>query len=382
VSPASVFITTPTTDGVIYWPKDFSAPVREPILYMLKQGHISPEQLSAALYCLNRVGDRHKLLFYLTLLISSTKQKTVLDTTAMARARRRRVNALWSVSRWSTEHDTLARAATLDSLAARNELFPVPLWLNLPARWPGYRIAGSRRLGMEGLRQKHCVASYALNCSTGRCAIVVVFAAGSRWTVEVVEDRSAEAGCSIAQIKSKHNRLPTAEEEQLICDLLLLTRRRASVSLFDTQNDNQDPAEERLLALIRANRDYLLTFCCSLECQFDGSGDSGVVQEVQLFAHAQDSTDERPFYELVKYPTDVRGQQLVEQINGLLDEVACATGVDWYNDDGGFGQIDIDLEKNLYSISIDTRYTESFNAHADERPIWNEDQTADSNILL
>jgi hypothetical protein len=45
------------------------------------------------------------------------------------------------------------------------------------------------------------------------------------------------------------------------------------------------------------------------------------------------------------------------------------TGVDWYNGDGGFGTLEIDVEAGTVRLNVDVRYTESATQFAAERYI-------------
>lgn len=85
--------------------------------------------------------------------------------------------------------------------------FPYPE-KHLPKRFSGYLIRTSRRLGMEGLRQRHCVASYDSRLRKGDCAIVAVFADRQRWTVELRLTNDTETPLRIDQIKTRYNGLP------------------------------------------------------------------------------------------------------------------------------------------------------------------------------
>ena len=79
---------------------------------------------------------------------------------------------------------------------------------HLPASWPGYLLKSSVKLGLEGHRQDHCVASYASLVEAGACAIATVLVDRKRWTVELVKTGKADAPLRIAQIHGKRNSKP------------------------------------------------------------------------------------------------------------------------------------------------------------------------------
>ena len=56
-------------------------------------------------------------------------------------------------------------------------------------------------------------------------------------------------------------------------------------------------------------------------------------------------------------------------IEELTDDCLQETVVDWYNDDGGFGDPVIDVQNGTVSLSIDVRYTESTTKFCCERDI-------------
>ena len=97
--------------------------------------------------------------------------------------------------------------------------------------------------------------------------------------------------------------------------------------------------------------------------RFDGAGDSGAIEDIFVF-----KGDERiaelctPIYRALK---DVDKQE--HQVKAELDwlETYCydeleKTGIDWYNNDGGFGEMEIDFTSNpaTVKLEVNTRYTD------------------------
>jgi hypothetical protein len=107
----------------------------------------------------------------------------------------------------------------------------------------------------------------------------------------------------------------------------------------------------------------------SVVISFDGSGDSGSIESVQIYEGAQLCN----LNYLVTYPTEkstwINDQWVTEteekemSITDAL-EAYCydeleKTGVDWYNNDGGFGDMQIDLGDTVsVELEVSQRYTE------------------------
>jgi hypothetical protein len=86
--------------------------------------------------------------------------------------------------------------------------------------------------------------------------------------------------------------------------------------------------------------------------RYDGAGDSGSIDEIELIGN--------------------NGYNLKEDEFNIIEEAFDAffmnlTG-DWYNNDGGYGAVSIDLENGLFEIETNTRtiYTEGVSGSIDE----------------
>ena len=82
----------------------------------------------------------------------------------------------------------------------------------------------------------------------------------------------------------------------------------------------------------------------SVEIYFDGAGDSGSIEEIAGITDGE-SVEIKDF--------------LREQIESWADAVLDSTGVDWYNNDGGFGTITIDVKGRTYEYEVNQRQTTS-----------------------
>ena len=107
---------------------------------------------------------------FLVAYLSLKKQGVpVEDTVLMAGSLKRRINLSWSARRWKEAHDKFSRMVTLEKLAKSSVDYSLDDYRAvLPNHWPGYLIGSSVRLGMEGLRQRNCVASYDDGIQSGR----------------------------------------------------------------------------------------------------------------------------------------------------------------------------------------------------------------------
>ena len=299
----------------------------------------------------------------------------VADTLAMARRLGARVNLGWGARRWTAEHDRFARAETLKRLSEENIRYDLSGYDRvIDGKFPGYLIRTSRRLGMEGLRQRHCVASYHERIKAGHCAIATVFVAGERWTVELRLTGNAVRPLVIGQIRTRRNASAGGGVRETISGFFNVP---PDTPLPPTLHDG--PVERvyldntrRVLPLLRA---------CTIkrvEVTFDGCGDSGSISDVcfegaafdadaatiEVVAMRRQFTDGRWVAERVVEPKTVR-----EAIMDIVYEYLEETGVDWYNNDGGFGDCIIDVENGTIALDVSTRFTESEMAYCAEREI-------------
>ena len=192
--------------------------VAAPLTDLVQRGLLSPHTAETVLDA-GELSDQsqHLLGFAVAVHALEGSGVPVADTLRMAREQGRRINLHWSANRWKAEHERLARAATLRRLAAENEVYDLRLYERfLPKRWPGYLIRTSRRLGMEGLRQRHCVASYHRMVQERLRAFAVVFVNRTRWTVELRVQCNDERPLAITGIRSRYNRAPGPQEREAI----------------------------------------------------------------------------------------------------------------------------------------------------------------------
>ena len=348
-----------------------------PFEQLLNTGQIKEDVLSVVLDAGDLATDSSKLLgFAIAYLTNRSQGVPVHDVIRMAKAQKRRINLNWSAKRWKAEHDRLSRAEALDRLSKENVTYNVSTFeKHLPETFDGYLIRSSSRLGMEGLRQRHCVAGYHHKISNGNCAIASLLIDKTRWTVELVNTGNSEAPLMINQIKSRHNALPSAEVRSRIEEMLSIKRPEYSVSNASyTENDSL--YMDNLRRLLPVLRDQ---FVQSVVVSFDGSGDSGAIDSIfylpQRIYELPDITVEHVVtsqqFDDGRWirQREVEAVSMNKAIDALTYEYLEETQIDWYNNDGGYGELVIDVTDGTVSLEVNVRYTESVNEFHCERDI-------------
>ena len=352
------------------------AKVAVPFRRLLETGQLNEEALATILEAGELAGSSQTLLgFAVGYLYLRSNGVPVKDVIEMARDQGRRIRLDWSAKRWRVEHERLSRAAALTRLSEANESYDVTKFLPyVPGGLPGYLIRSSRRLGMEGLRQRHCVASYHAQLMRGSCALASVFHNGKRWTVQVMLTGASERPVRIAQICTRLNGTPTMAERTAIHELFeidLLDPLQSAARGGPTPETRRRYRENLrlLLPVLRQHQTGTVTVT------FDGSGDSGCVDQAvyengDFDGNAIQVTSLSTANEFVDgqwINTQVEARKSVDEaIEALTDDYLADTGVDWYNNDGGFGELVINVDEGLVSLDVNTRWTDSENAYASE----------------
>lgn len=343
-----------------------------PLQRLLTQGLLDEETVAVILDAgeLDKKisGNSHKLLgFAVAFLYLESKQVPVRDTIRMASEQGRRLDLDWSAKRWKQEHDRLSRVAVLARLSGENVVYELSRYdAVLPSSIQGYLIRSSRRLGMEGLRQRHCVASYHSRISAGYCAIASLFIDQQRWTVELALTGNPDSPLRIDQIKTRFNQPATGDIRKRIHQAL-------GIKQVDSQPTGiqQDVYEythlENLRRVLPLLRDHDVS---EVRVEFDGGGDSGSIQAVH---YDVDSFDDSGIYlEVAEVQSEfnqverrwintrIESQKtLGKAIEELTYDYLSESDVDWYNNDGGFGELVIKVDEGTVSLEVSTRYTES-----------------------
>ena len=352
------------------------AKVAVPFRRLLETGQLNEEALATILEAGELAGSSQTLLgFAVGYLYLRSNGVPVKDVIEMARDQGRRIRLDWSAKRWRVEHERLSRAAALTRLSEANESYDVTKFLPyVPGGLPGYLIRSSRRLGMEGLRQRHCVASYHAQLMRGSCALASEFHNGKRWTVQVMLTGASERPVRIAQICTRLNGTPTMAERTAIHELFeidLLDPLQSAARGGPTPETRRRYRENLrlLLPVLRQHQTGTVTVT------FDGSGDSGCVDQAvyengDFDGNAIQVTSLSTANEFVDgqwINTQVEARKSVDEaIEALTDDYLADTGVDWYNNDGGFGELVINVDEGLVSLDVNTRWTDLENAYASE----------------
>ena len=352
--------------------------VATPFRRLLAVGQLNEDTLATILDAGDLAGDSARLIgFAVGYLHLRGEGVPVDDVIRMARSQRRRINLEWGAKRWKHEHDRLSRAEVLDRLAGENTTYDVSGFeALLPDRFDGYLIRTSRRLGMEGLRQRHCVASYHSQLQAGNCAIAAVFVDRQRWTVQLLPTGKADAPLRIAQIKTRLNGLPSGAIRDRIHELLGIEpggQLGAPAMAIPTVDGLYMDTLRRLFPVLLAHGVQQVTI------SFDGSGDNGSIQDIYYAApdgfdaaaitieHARASSnfEDGQWIRTIELIQSTVPDAIEELVYDYLEE----TGVDWCNNDGGYGELVIDARDGTVSLDISVRYTHSANEFSSLRDI-------------
>ncbi len=338
--------------------------VRKPLQGLLAVQHINPEVASRIIEAGRLAGDNSKLLgFAVSYYALRAQNVPVDDVISMAKTQQRRINLGWTPKRWHQEHNRLSRAATLQRLAADNVNYDITKYQKyLPTDWPGYLIKNSRRLGMEGLRQSHCVASYHNQIISGSCAIATAFIQQQRWTVQLILTGDDESPLQITQIKSRYNQMPKAAERDAIYAAMNIKQlSKQSVDSVAVSQRSYLENLRRVLPVLQALGVETVTV------RFDGCGDSGAIDVVDFEPDIDNPNIEVSIFDTVRSCDNgiwLSTQQLVNEplmhaIETITNDYLEYTDVDWYNNDGGFGEMTIDVPEGTVAMDVNVRYTES-----------------------
>jgi hypothetical protein len=247
---------------------------------------------------------------------------------------------------------------------------------HLPDEFPGYLIRTSRRLGMEGLPQRHGVASYHNQLRWGDCAIAAVFVNHIRWTVQLIKTDDVERPLRIGQIKTRLNEAPSTEVRKAIHDALgfeLPTPHPSSVS-EDLERSLYMDTLRCLLPVLRQHRIE------HVDVYFDGSGDDGSIEwieyrprelefdtDIMALQHFRISSqfEDGKGVKTRELTTSAVSKALIQLTDAYLEE----TGVNGYDNAGGLGQLEIDVAGGEVTLTIDCRYTHSNPAFVSQQEI-------------
>lgn len=380
--------------------------VKQQIRGLLKGGLVDPDKLDVAIQACDIAGKPERAHAFLTAThYLSSQGVDVADTLRMAQAYGRKISPDWGVKRWKDEHDKMGRVATMHRLREAAQQYDLARYdALLPSNYPGYLIRTSRRLGMEGLRQQHCVASYASKVSAGTCGIASVFAQGQRWTVELAPRQGVdlESGKYVEwleaiQIKGKRNRDAPPEISSEIKWALRVEGPPPGVSTMRAGGPEEGPDwREGLRVICTALREHGVK---EVHVSFDGSGDSGTIEGAEITQWCEGVNPVPNVLETVRVNVDRRvcaigaggrpeeptfeadETTLAEAIERYAEHWTEESGVNWYDDDGGYGSITINASAGIVECEVYFRTSDAELGASDEIDVFADDDAAPEDDL-
>lgn len=339
--------------------------IYQPLASLTEAGQIDEPFLDLMLDAAELSGDPQRLLGFATGYLHMSKTGIpVEDVIRMAKNQQRRINLGWSPARWKNEHNKLARAETLNRLTASNDVYDLSAYeAHLLESAHKTLIRCSKRLGLEGLRQRHCVASYHERVLNGTCAIASVIVDRQRWTVQLEPTKLPDKPLAITQIKTRHNGLAPPHIRRQIHEIMGVPLPGGHKISETIPNYLYLENLRRILPLLEAQGVSLITI------SFSGSGDSGAIdradfqpQQPDAFRHTRvdqletQSVFENNCWEKALVPETITLDEALDNIaNDYLDEA----DVNWYDGDGGYGELVIDVAQRSIFLEINVNYTES-----------------------
>lgn len=365
--------------------KSLPKKVGAPLLNLHRTGHLDETSLSDILDAGQLDGNLQMLLgfavAYSGMLANSAP---IRDTIRMAREQDRKIRMSWSPKRWQTEHDRFSRAETLIRLSNQDTKYDVSVFDELlPSKYPGYLIRNSRRLGMEGLRQRHCIASYHDGLAAGRYAIAVVFIDRVRWTVQLKAAANQDSPIRISQVKTRRNRSADPDTISRIRSVLGIPEPVRGTSTASTNRSGRVTPRLYLQNLRLLLPVLLEQGVSQVDVVFDGSGDSGSIESVDFENGPPDvATISVRILKAVSIfeedhwinRTEEVDVDLEDAVRVLTDDYLDETDVDWYNDEGGYGSLCIQPGEGTVYLDVNTRITESVGVFNETKEIATGDQ--------
>mgnify|MGYP001382811401 CR=1 FL=1 len=349
--------------------------VSQPLASLASAGQIGEAFLELLLDAAELSGDDKRLLGFAAGYLHMAKDGVpVEDVIRMAKRQQRRINLAWSPARWKNEHNKLSRAETLTRLAASNEAYDLSAYdehLLETARKTLIRC--SKRLGLEGLRQRHCVASYHDRILKGGCAIASVIVDRQRWTVQLERTQIPEKPLAITQIKTRLNGIAPPDIRRKIHDMMEIQLPGSETVSETTPNYVYLDNLRRVLPVLENHGVEGVTVT------FSGSGDSGAIdwayftpEQPQEFNETRvEQLSINSFYEDDRWRTALVSENMTlkDALNNITDNYLEETGVNWYDNDGGYGELEIDVAARSVSLDVNVNYTESTNEFCETKSI-------------
>ena len=338
-----------------------------PLAALTAAGQIDEAFLELLLDAAELSGDTQRLLGFAAGHLHMAKAGVpVEDVIRMAKRQQRRINLAWSPSRWKDEHNKLSRAETLARLSANNETYDLSAYeAHLPEAARRTLIRSSKRLGFEGLRQRHCIASYHERIMRGGCAIASVILERQRWTVQLEPTGIPDSPLAITQIKTKLNGIAPPDVRRKIHALMDIKQQPREISSTPVNGTLYIENLRRVLPHLEG------AGIESVTVTFSGSGDSGAIdwawfspEQPEEFSQTQVSQlRTTSFFEDGQWTKAVvpETMSLRDALENIADDYLAEADVNWYDGDGGYGELVIDVAARSVSLDINVNFTESTN---------------------
>ena len=101
----------------------------------------------------------------------------------------------------------------------------------------------------------------------------------------------------------------------------------------------------------------------NVDVEYDGSGDSGSVESVTATGRGLGATAEITLPEELRQACDDAAVECLEE-----------KGIDWYNNDGGFGHFYIDVVAKTCKLEHEERVNETNSDYYDDEPLVDDEQ--------
>lgn len=349
--------------------------ISHPLASLTSAGQIDEEFLEILLDAAELSGDDKRLLGFAAGFLHMTKDGVpVEDVIRMAKCQKRRINLGWSPARWKNEHNKLSRAETLTRLSASNQIYDLSAYdEHLPEAARKTLIRCSKRLGLEGLRQRHCVASYHDRIINGGCAIASVIVERQRWTVQLERTRIEDKPLAITQIKTRLNGIAPPSIRRKVHEFMGLALPGGEFISDSVPNYVYLDNLRRVLPVLERQGVERVTIT------FSGSGDSGAIdwayftpEQPEEFQQTRvEQLSSNSVYENDRWRTGLVAESMTlkEALHNITDDYLEETDVNWYDNDGGYGELEIDVGARSVSLDVNVNYTESTNEFCETKSI-------------
>jgi hypothetical protein len=194
-----------------------------------------------------------------------------------------------------------------------------------------------------------------------------------RWTVQVERTGIADTPLAITQIKTRLNGIATPDVRRKIHALMDIDQNRAEITSETLPECNYLENLRRVLPLLDGAGIETVTVT------FSGSGDSGAIDDAWFTPKQPDEFSKTQVSQLRRTSIFEDGQwtkavvpetmSLRDALDNITNDYLEEAGINWYDNDGGFGELEIDVAERSVSLNINVNYTESTNEFCETKNI-------------